>query len=488
MRVLFRLSMPLLLPFLLAGAHRPATTVPATCANAPARLAYTLQVDPHSATLLVRGRLDGSFCGPVRFRHPTRLGPYALRLLTEVTFRDARGPRKAAPDGPGSWVLTDIHGPLFFSYRVRTDPKAHDLPDGNVWRSVMPYVDAARLYLTRYAFMLPDNVTIYPSIRLTWYVPEGWTLVTPWQNGTTTVDVPGLYALLKNYYAAFRGGDVRRHHLGTTDVTLAWTGPGTISEATEQAMLRVVRTLLDLEPGGFGPHLTFLLHDTAREGHLTGGTAGISSIQLQFPHDVPLERIWPYAGGVVLRTMAHEMIHTWTYAREQSVAPSASLPAAWDDSVCWLREGVTEYLAHQALLDAGLLDTDALALELEHTARRARQHDRSGSLTLADACTRYYEDTDAFYYTYYEGMVFAFRLDAELRRFSEGRKSLRGFMQAFIPPRRGETKDLEDFLTAWRAYAPPEVADVASLLTRPGGTDPHPYLTRPARSLAHAGR
>ncbi|GIV59558.1 MAG: hypothetical protein KatS3mg043_0647 [Rhodothermaceae bacterium] len=479
MCALFRLLFPALPLFLLTGI-RP-DTIPSKqgCPDTPARLAYTFRMDTTSASVFVRGRLETPPCTPLRFRHPARLGPYPLQLITDVSFRDERRELHPVSDGPGTWILQDVHGTLHFSYRVRTDRDAHALPEDNVWQSVMPYADSSRLYLTRYAFLWPEGIPLHPAISLTWDVPEEWTVVTPWSSDRRSVEAPGLYALLKNYFVAFRTGDVQTRRIGQTNVTLAWTGPGTLAEPVANQMMQVIRTVLDLEPGGFGTHLTFLLHDTSRRGIMTGGTAGASSIQLQFPHGLPLTRMWPYAGEHILRIMAHELIHTWTYAREQALPHPAPLPVEWDTPMCWMREGVTEYLAHLALLDAGLLTPEALSRNLQRMTRLARGQDPEGAWTLQDACEQYYDNPAAFYYTYYEGMRFAFYLDMALRQHSNGHKTLRGFMQVFIPLHRGVEKSLPRFRSAWQAYAPAPIDSVEGLLARQGNTDLTPYLRAP---------
>ncbi len=441
----------------------------------PAALTYEIRVDTLRGDLVIAGRFDHPPRGDVLFDAPSAIGPHALRFLSDVRFSDDHGPLAVTKTDDGRRRVAAPDGPIRFSYRIRADEAARALPPDYAWRTVMPTAGPDGVYLTRYAFLRPAALPPETDVRLVWRTPDPWTVATPWNVGTTETVIPDLNALLTNYFVAFREGSVVERRVGGTAVRFVWTGPGRLGDAPGALddMARVVRQTLALG-GSLGPSLTILFH-TSRTDARGGATAGTASVQLQVPDGASFDELWHSSGDQLLRTLAHELIHTWTYAAE-AAAPAGR--EAWGPDMCWLREGFTEYLAHRTLFEAGLLDREALRHDLRRAAALSRRRNAEGRWSLRSACAHFYDDPWAFHFTYHEGMVLAFALDVELRRLTDGEKTLPAFMRSFLSLTTGSEKTLPVFLEAWRAYAPAALADVEVLLARRGSLDPAPYLRR----------
>jgi predicted metalloprotease with PDZ domain len=441
-----------------------------------ASLTYEIRVDTLRRELFIEGRFEHPPRGDVVFDAPSAIGPHPLRFLADVRFFDDLGSLPSTPSDGGRRRVPQPHGALRFTYRVRTDAAARALPPKYAWRTVMPSAGPRAAYVTRYALIRPADFPPDAPVRLVWKTPASWTVATPWSLGTRETVVPSLRALLKNYYVAFRGGSVVERRVENVAVRFVWTGEGRLDEApgAVAAMTRVVRQTLALGGGRLGPRLTVLLHASGDGDASTGATAGTASVQLQLPAGRPFAELWRASGDQMLRTLAHELIHTWTYAAGDPAAPFE----AWGPGMCWLREGFTEYLAHLTLFDAGLLDRDAFTRDLRRAAALSRRRNADGRWSLLSACAHFYDDPSAFYFTYHEGMILAFSLDVELRRLTHGAKTLPAFMRRFVTTHPGVEKTRATFLEAWRAYAPAALAGVDARLARSGSLDPAPFLRR----------
>lgn len=451
-----------------------------TCPNERPELSYEITIDPATEGIRFEGRVANLTCGHYTFTVAGQIGPYRLDLLDDLVFEDALGPVIAWQTAPGTWEVSGVEGDLTFRYRLLPDRVTSQLPASNAWRTVMPYRDERLAYLTRYAFVYPQRVTPAGPIRLRWHLPPDWQAVTPWGQDAQETEIPGLDDLLRNYMVAGPGLDVSERRIGSHDVLFVWTGDGSWRDVPPAlpALERTLDAWMTLTGGeGLHDHLLLLLHDTARPGAITGGTAGTASVQVQVPRRMPFDAVWRFSRGNLLRTVAHEFFHTWTYfAAAPSPAPS---PEPWGRRMCWFREGFTEYFAHLILYRAELLDFDTFMKDMHTQASLSHERNPDGHLSLLTACEQFYEDPGAFYYTYYEGASLAFYLDVALRRTTGGKHTLADFVRTYLTGTRTGPRTVDTFLRYWGAYAPPLQAVLRTRLEHHGSLDLTGLLDRP---------
>lgn len=141
---------------------------------------------------------------------------------------------------------------------------------------------------------------------------------------------------------------------------------------------------------------------------------------------------------------AHEYLHAWLVKRIRPAAlmpgPSGALPLHGEayTRLLWLFEGVTSYYDDLSLVRAGLITQDEYLDTFAATMSRVRRAPGRLRLSLAHSSlttwTRLYkadENTPNVGVSYYtKGALFAWMLDAELRRRSEDRVSLDDLLRA----------------------------------------------------------
>lgn len=148
-----------------------------------------------------------------------------------------------------------------------------------------------------------------------------------------------------------------------------------------------------------------------------------------------------------LGLVSHEFFHTWNIKR---LRPSALGPFDYENEnhtrSLWIAEGITSYYDDLLMRRAGLLDEEQYLerlsgqiLSLQSTPGRLVQPLSRASY---DAWIKHYrrdensQNTSVSYYT--KGAVVAFLLDVEIRKGSEGTKSLDDLMRAMYDKYSGE--------------------------------------------------
>lgn len=134
-----------------------------------------------------------------------------------------------------------------------------------------------------------------------------------------------------------------------------------------------------------------------------------------------------------LSLASHEFFHTWNIRR---LRPKSLVKYDYENEVytpsLWVAEGVTSYYEDLLLVRAGLMSEDEFLAGLGGSVSQVQRSKGSKVQSLRDsshdAWIKYYRpeanssDTTVSYYT--KGAVVAFLLDAQIRKESQGQKSL----------------------------------------------------------------
>lgn len=199
-----------------------------------------------------------------------------------------------------------------------------------------------------------------------------------------------------------------------------------------------------------------------------GGGPGVVALYHQRARPAAVRKDW---------VLAHEFLH-------------AAMPV-FEPGAAWLDEGFVQYYTAIVRARAGLL-TEAEAWDeiLDGFARGKAAAERDGG-DLAEASVRM-ALTGAYQRVYWGGATIALLLDAELRRRTDGAKSLDDAMRrlALHYGARAEALTVDDALRDLdRAFGTDFVAKLARTeLARKGPLDPTPILERFGVSRDAAGR
>jgi predicted metalloprotease with PDZ domain len=253
---------------------------------------------------------------------------------------------------------------------------------------------------------------------------------------------------------------------------MVWVGRDDINDFTEMelATQRVIDAAITLFDGpATREHLTLILRDTNPGNRFRASTES-NSIEFNFKEGISFERLWHDHREGFLRLLAHEIMHTWD-RREVRQASEFLSVREWGPNTCWLREGFTEYFANLNLYEAGLYDHDEFINNIQALSTAAHRVNELGKISLIEACMPFWNDFSAMQYVYTEGASLAFSLDLELRRATNGERSMPLFMRKFMEDFRYQEKTVEAFVEAWQAYAPAALADLSGMLEMRRATD-----------------
>ena len=246
-------------------------------------------------------------------------------------------------------------------------------------------------------------------------------------------------------------------------------------EQMRRDVQKIVETEVELMGGEVPYHdYTFILHLRSQGG---GGLEHLNSASLGFPRfgfgtgrGSRATSSGPNATAEVdrdyrnfLSLVSHEFFHLWNVKR---IRPDALGPFDYTQEnytkLLWVAEGITDYYADVALRRAGLISEDEF---LEGTARAIQNlQNTPGRLVQSaeessfDAWIKYYrqdENSINSQVSYYDkGAILGLLLDLEIRKRSNGRKSLDDVMRYLYT----------EFFKKDRNYTPADFQKTAELM------------------------
>ena len=149
---------------------------------------------------------------------------------------------------------------------------------------------------------------------------------------------------------------------------------------------------------------------------------------------------------------SHEYFHAWNVKRLRPAALATStLDREAHTELLWAFEGITSYYDDLALVRAGLISHERYLALLGKTLTRVRQTPgrlrQSVGESSFDAWTRFYKQDEnapnAIISYYAKGMLVALALDLELRRLTNGQRTLDDLMR-LMWARRDEANGLDE--------------------------------------------
>lgn len=280
------------------------------------------------------------------------------------------------------------------------------------------------------------------KISLHWDVsqmPEGTRAVCAWGEGD--VDREGSLDCLRQIYYAF--GPIQSVTEG--DVGMYWLEAPSF-DAVELA--EYVKKLFGIMQRFFRDDQTvyriFMSHDHTVS---SGGTAlrrcymfGWNDTQ---PVSVPEKQ----------NLLAHEMVHNWPHLNDEPYGETT-----------WYEEGTAEYYSIMIPLRTGLISKKQALDEIQ---RRATDYYTNPTRHLSDleAAKICWQDRRAQRLAYGRGIFFLANVDAQIRRATEGRKSLDDVVLSLLEMgRRNEPLGNEAFLKAVRETAGIDVSEAWRLM------------------------
>ncbi len=253
---------------------------------------------------------------------------------------------------------------------------------------------------TRTIFAAGRHVAL--ASRLTFELPDGWILVTPWDRESDVFIIPPNALQGMTEYLGIGPFDMTEVQIGATQYRLASMGAGSELVNKLPALLEV-----EQQSAGTAPRDAELRHSIilAPRGFIQGGSAGRRSV-VQSPNPV---------------TLAHEIFHWWNHSG--IAAPEAR----------WFSEGFTEYFAVRAALASGLISEMYAQTCFADFNGEMRYLEREGAVSLADASRRYNE-REGQRLVYAKGALLAYWMDGELRK--DGRELRAVLPIVFADPNR----------------------------------------------------
>ncbi len=437
----------------------------------PRALRYEVAVEPDMSRIRITGSVNNLRKGGYYFGLPRTQGFPPAHFVKYVSFSDASGKLEAEVTDLGEWLIYTEGPEVTFTYHINLQQAMKYQREA--WGGATTQLDENAAFINgSLSFMVPLIGNIATPVAMQWKIPEGWHAVTPWTADVDSLDVPSHYALVNNYYVAYKKGSMFRQRVRDLDLNTVWLGEGDINRfpdaaASIQKVVEAGLTFFGEDSSKEG--ITLILRDSNNQNRFRASTEA-NSIEFNFKRGMSFERIWKDYRDGFLRLLAHEIMHTWD-RREVKEATNYLHVREWGINTCWMREGFTEYFAMLNLYRAGLRDLPDFVNTMQAISESAAERNSQGKYTLTNACRVFFVDDDALHFVYTGGAALAFYLDMNLRHETNGEKTLPALMREFMSAYRYKEKTIEAFIETWNAYAPPTLHTVPSHLADPRAVD-----------------
>ena len=369
-----------------------------------------------------------------------------LDLIDELRAHDRRGvPVALAGIDSHTWEpVLPADGWLRVTYRVEIPDSSLDQPGSGE----LPALDEHHVFIPGFLTLVAPRTAavVQGPIPVTWTLPAAWSSVTPFGARAPTLD-----SLLDNYLVAGRPSRDVLEIDGGLQIDLAWFGSQSATDSLLSTMLdRSFEAAVELV-GGAAPTSRYLviIRADAPAGTFEGSPKA-ESIQLHVPAGLGPDAVAAMRSEgfpLLARIVIHEYLHNWGRDRVP-VPPSAEGPER-GGAMRWYYEGFVDYLAHRALLGAGLVDHRTFIAGMAEYFEQLQANPEYGRRSLADASEAFFTSTSARRFAYTGGTIVAMLCDVELQ--SQGRGGLERFM-AKVPP-AGQLDSVEAWVGRWQHHA-----------------------------------
>jgi predicted metalloprotease with PDZ domain len=282
------------------------------------------------------------------------------------------------------------------------------------------FVDGDRMILLGYSvFLLPERAPPFDMLPIEVEVraPEEWPLWASWRGREGRYWPPTPHDLWSGVVAGggFRPSQLGNDTVSVTVLTEAWTyGVTGLTIANRLlAVMRQMHRLFRAAPRGEDLRVLAVFRMLPRRTDLsimTGNSEEGAFLCLATPDR--------YQDADPLTALAtHECLHFYIGG---AISANPEPPYRNSPDLIWFTEGITEYLTHRIMVEAGVLSAEG---EAEVAARKDEEYRLAGrgrGLTMADAA-RQMENAEVYSLVYSRGYLVGRLLDRELaRRCGEG--------------------------------------------------------------------
>ena len=340
--------------------------------------------------------------------------------------------------GPGRWeVAGNAEGPVTLMYKVMLEHGQHDWGGG--LDGVAFKTDSGLFFTGRSLFLLNDTQS--EGLEVSFKVPQGWQLTTPWQQlpGDGRFLAADQQALTQSMFLAGNHREIPFKRDGF-ELVFALSGSGVLQKEAHYSRLAsgVLDYYIDMMGGLPNPPPDSSLDRAVvliTEAEATDGEVIGSSISISVPANGD-----PQSEQLATFIFAHEFFHLWN---GKTIIPE-------DDRTEWFKEGFSNFYTLKALRQTGYLD-DAAFLGVLNGLFYQRYRGDSGLGTIA--LVQGSEKHDHWGVIYAGGLMAAIAQDLTIREASGNSRSLDDLMRSMYT-RYGGTSDqyslreLQDRLSA----------------------------------------
>ncbi len=353
------------------------------------------------------------------------------RYLRDLSVTNADGEKlPLVLLGKTRWaVKTTDKSPMTLSYKVLLNHDEIEWPPG---RDEAPYVQEDCIFCPGYALFVVGEVS---DIELYVDVPDNWHVSTPWHHigdighRFAVEDQDDLmYAYMVLGTHSEKVARLSNRETNEAEIVLAIGGSFKVAA---NGIQRTVEALLHGYSGVFGGtpkrKMLFVANPYGGKGETRGGVSGRSiSTLMGGPLDESSKNFW-------VPLVAHEVCHIWI----------GTAIEFFDEQEYWFMEGFTDYYSEIISVRLGLLSEADFFKNLERICESYLR--QAGTLSMREAGADKMGNSGL---VYCGGGLVAAALDVQIRKLTQGQKSLDDVMRWMYQEfgTTGETYTIDDVI------------------------------------------
>jgi predicted metalloprotease with PDZ domain len=279
------------------------------------------------------------------------------------------------------------------------------------------FMKASRaLILGRQVFIVPKGIDS-ADITVQFKLPPGWEAITPWQREDDRY-ILGNTGHLTRAFLALGDYAIGQISVDRAQITIA---ASTELQCTPSRLADFIRDVLLEQAKVFNAEIEEdKLFIFTRGDRGAGGTLGWRSLSLSLMSKYTDEMLSaPRGRSEILPAwvISHEIFHTWPMGYLEGPQPF------------WFTEGFTDFYAYLTLCRMELLSQAGFHEHLSQENEKLMSEEMAQKVSLDEAGKSAFKEKWAGKINVTKGKLFAFLLDVEIRRRTDGKKSLDEFMR-----------------------------------------------------------
>ena len=349
--------------------------------------------------------------------------------------------------GKTRWaVKTTDKSPMTLSYKILLNHDEMEWPPG---RDEAPYVQEDCIFCPGYALFVVGEVS---DIELYVDVPDNWHVSTPWHHigdkghRFAVADQDDLmYAYMVLGTHSEKVARLSNRETNEAEIVLAIGGSFKVAadgiQRTVESLLHAYSRVFGGTPKG---KMLFVANPYGGKGETRGGVSGRSiSTLMGGPLDESSKNFW-------VPLVAHEVCHIWI----------GTAIKFFDEQEYWFMEGFTDYYSEIIAVRLGLLSEADFFKNLGRICESYLR--QAGTLSMREAGADKMGNSGL---VYCGGGLVATALDVQIRKLTQGQKSLDDVMKQMY----------QEFGTTNKKYT---IDDVIRIITDVAGRDFEPFFRK----------